>query len=363
MTHRRVTPVLVPALTSALALSFFPTAASGADTDRTPASVGPGSSYVALGDSFSSGTGTRASTDPDCYKSPYGYPQLLADAHDMTLSYEACGGAVTADVHNNQVQALSPDTDYVTMTIGGNDLGFASTITQCALPGWLSNCDGKINEGLNLLRGGLGARYDALFADIATRAPSADVVIGNYPRLFNGTDCNAGTFFSASEMSRLNAAVDELSGLIQQRTHAAGFRFVDSRPAFMGHAVCDSTEWINGLSWPINESFHPNRAGNVGYADVFWPGTSSAGALSTMGGSSLDARSAEAAPSLREQADAVLAMELDSTSHLQAAREAGVPAGQVKKLVAQLRSSNPAVVQRGLDGLQALDQEFEASRG
>ena len=356
MTRRRVTLPLTLSLTGALALGLGAAAPVGAS-----APPAPGSSYVALGDSFSAGTGTRASTD-DCYRSPYGYPALLAQAHGLDLDYQACSGAAIPDVHAHQLQALSPDTDYVTMTIGGNDLGYAEVITQCALPGWLSNCDGKINQALNVLRTQLPARYDVLFAEIGDRAPAAQVVVGSYPRLFNGRDCNLATFFSSSEMSRLNAATDELAGVIRDRTTAAGFRYVDARPAFVGHAVCDSTEWVNGLSMPIQESYHPNRAGNTGYAEIFWPGTGAA-SMSTSATTSRSATEVDRASSLRAQADAVLAMELDSPAHLRAARAEGVPPGQVTRLVAQLRSGNPDVIERALDGLAELDRQHEAHEG
>ena len=52
---------------------------------------------------------------------------------------------------------------------------------------------------------------------------------------------------------------------------AAGFAFVDSRAAFTGQAVCSSSEWINGLSNPVSESYHPNRPGHVGYANLVEP--------------------------------------------------------------------------------------------
>lgn len=371
MTHRSVTRAPVPArsrarlplavaLTGALAatLATGGAAVSSAAVDATPAPQDEPTSYVALGDSFSSGTGTRAKVD-DCYRSPFGYPVLLADAHSLDLDYQACSGAVIADVHANQVQALGAGTDYVTMTIGGNDLGFADVITQCALPGWLSNCHGRINSSRELLHSQMGARYDGLFAEIGQRAPAADVVVGSYPRLFNGTDCNLATFFSGSEMAALNNATDELATVIQNRTLAAGFRYADPRPAFTGHAVCDSTEWVNGISWPIVESYHPNRAGNVGYADVFWPGTS---ALSTTSMTTSGTQQRSAAPGelshaeqVRAQADAVLAMDLTSGANLRAARADGVSTGSVVRLVAQLRSGDTATVERALSGLRALD--------
>jgi hypothetical protein len=83
-----------------------------------------------------------------------------------------------------------------------------------------------------------------------------------------GEDCNAGTWFSPGEQTRLNATADLLSEAIEARATSYGFAYVDPRPAFTGHAVCDDVEWINGLSFPIRESYHPNRAGQIGYADL-----------------------------------------------------------------------------------------------
>jgi hypothetical protein len=59
-----------------------------------------------------------------------------------------------------------------------------------------------------------------------------------------------------------------LSEAIEGRATSYGFAYVDPRQAFTGHAVCDDVEWINGLSFPIRESYHPNRAGQIGYADL-----------------------------------------------------------------------------------------------
>lgn len=342
-------PAVLPSVTALSALALVAAAA-------VPVQAEEPVEYVALGDSFSAGTGTRASVD-DCYRSPHGYPAVLAQAHGLQLDYQACSGADTADVHADQLGTLSADTGYVTMTIGGNDLGYASVITQCALPGWLSNCMGRINEARTILRTELPQRYDTLFAEIGDRAPSADVVIGNYPHLFNGRNCNLATFFTAAEMAELNAATDELADVIQDRTQAAGFRYVDARPAFTGHAVCDSPEWVNGLSWPIQESYHPNRAGNLGYADVFWPGTTA----SSMTTSGLPSKTAEGelghAQQVRAAADEVLAMELDSAENLRRARAEGVPPGEITRLVAQLRSGSTAVVERALTGLRQLDEQ------
>jgi lysophospholipase L1-like esterase len=238
----------------------------------TGASSAAAELYVALGDSYSSGTGTRTYFDSGCQKSVYAYPSLVDTQRPNTdLVFAACSGATTADVLNSQVNSLTANTNWVTITIGGNDAGFSSVITECALPGWLSNCDAAINTAQSFINNTLPGRLTNVYNAIKARSPNATVIVLSYPRLFMGVDCNAGTFFSASEMTRLNQTADLLRNVTQSRALAAGanFRFKDAIPPFTGHAVCSSSEWVNGLSNPIGESYHPNRTGHSsGYAPL-----------------------------------------------------------------------------------------------
>jgi lysophospholipase L1-like esterase len=235
-------------------------------------SVAAADEYVALGDSYSSGTGTRTYFHSGCQRSIYAYPELVADQVEGTeLDFVACSGAETGDVLANQVSSLASSTDWVTITIGGNDAGFADVITECALPSWFSDCHGAIDDAQEFIEGTLPGRLDDVYAAIAEDAPNAETIVLGYPRLFMGVDCNAGTFFSSSEMTRLNETADLLGDVTEERVEAAGagFQFADAIPPFIGHAVCSSEEWINGLSNPIGESFHPNRDGHSdGYAPL-----------------------------------------------------------------------------------------------
>lgn len=311
--------------------------------------------YVALGDSYSAGTGAGDSTHSDCYRSPHGYPAVIAGSQGLALDYQACSGAETSDVLNSQLGTLSADTAYVTITIGGNDLNFASVITDCALPGWMADCLGSIEDSRQIMQTELPGRLDNVYGSIAAGAPNADVRVGGYPLLFNGQDCHALTFFSATEMAELNAATHELNALTAERTGAAGFSYVDPVPAFLGHAVCDSQEWINNLSWPIVDSFHPNAAGNIGYAEVFWPGSTSA--TQSVPGQGLTGTTT---PSLRERADLVLAMELTSPENLVLAEEAGIDTDLLVALEADLLSTDRATVEQALAQLTALDRAHAA---
>ncbi len=251
-TVRRIAPALV--VLAALAV------AAPAQADN----------YVALGDSYSSGTGTRSYTlNSTCQRGVYAYPYLVAQARANTsLNFVACSGATTTDVMNSQISAVVSSTNIVTITIGGNDAGFSSVVTKCAEP--FVSCTGEIATAQNYIANTLPGKYNTVFSAIKSRAAAgAKVVVLGYPRLFMGVDCNAGTFFSTDEMTKLNATADQLKNVEAARAAAYGFTFKDVIPAFTGHAVCSSTEWLNGLSNPIGDSYHPNRTGHSsGYAPL-----------------------------------------------------------------------------------------------
>jgi hypothetical protein len=163
----------------------------------------------------------------------------------------------------------------VSYTIGGNDAGFSSVITECAQPWWSSDCNGAIDSAQAYINNTLPGRLDLVNNKIKSLSPTAQVIVLDYPRLFNGEDCNAGTWFSPAEETRLNQTADMLRDRLSQAATRAGanFLFRDVIPPFIGHAVCDgggasSTEWINGLSNPVGESYHPKT---TGHANGYYP--------------------------------------------------------------------------------------------
>jgi len=231
-------------------------------------------SYVALGDSYSSGTGTRSYLDDgtSCQRSVYAYPSLIAAAKGYALNFRACSGAKVADVRSTQLGALSSTTSYVTISVGGNDAGFSKVLTTCAEPGWMSDCNGAIDKAQAYIRNTLPGSLTSLYGDIRARAPYAKVVVVGYPHVFDGEDCNAATWFSPTEESRLNATADLLDTKTSAAASAAGFAFSNPTNRFRGHAVCDDVEWLNGLSNPVSESYHPNRSGHSsGYTYLVSP--------------------------------------------------------------------------------------------
>ena len=235
----------------------------------------PPPSYVALGDSYSSGVGTRSyiADGTSCQRSVYAFPSLIAAAKGYALNFRACSGAKVSDVTSTQLSALSASTSYVTISVGGNDAGFTSVITTCAEPAWLSDCNGAVSKAQGYLKNTLpGSLLATLYSSIRAKAPNAKVVVVGYPRLFNGEDCNALTWFSPSDESLLNATADLMNSKLSAAAASAGFAFANPTTRFLGHAVCGNPEWLNGLSNPISESYHPNRTGHAsGYTPLVSP--------------------------------------------------------------------------------------------
>ncbi|MBC7633271.1 SGNH/GDSL hydrolase family protein [Aeromicrobium sp.] len=230
-----------------------------------PGAHAAGGSYVALGDSYASGTGTGSyiADGSSCQRSVYAYPTLIAAAKGYALNFRACSGAKISDVSSGQLSALSTSTTRVTISVGGNDAGFSDVLTECAMPAWSSDCAGAVASAQSYIRNTLPAALSTLYASIKSKAPNAKVVAVGYPRIFNGEDCNAFTWFSPDDESRLNATADLIDSTTSAAASAKGLSFVNPIGAFVGHAVCDNVEWLNGLSNPISESYHPNRAGHA----------------------------------------------------------------------------------------------------
>jgi len=253
---RRLTISVIAALIAVLAVEVAATAGQAAEPE-----------YVALGDSYASGLGTREyyEASGDCRRSPHAHPVAVAAGLDAALTFKACADATVADV-TAQLGALDRGVDYVSVQVGGNDAGFKRVLIECAKPAWAQDCKGAVRQARAIIAEQLPERLTRLYAAIDQRSPAASVVVVGYPRIFSDEDCNAGTWFSAGDRDLLNETADILNRRIAVQAAAAGFSYVNPTSAFLGHAVCDSPEWVNGLSHPVSESYHPNRAGQDAYA-------------------------------------------------------------------------------------------------
>jgi hypothetical protein len=273
--------------------------------------------YAALGDSFSSGQGAPQgippyrTDNPACYRSEKAYPFLLADAgaeFPAPTEFVACGGATIENVTGGyqakpqkekgealtQLQRLEASVqeggqfDRVTISIGGNNVGFASIAELCAS---IRNCNASEVEALtgpivslpgilellpvllkvisssdSSLEADTMARIDELgdpnklrvlyteIADKLTGGDASKVYVLGYPRLFSDAMsvglCGGLTeaLWESSERDFMNRAADRLNCVIARAASEAGAKFIDVRPEFKDHGACSSkTAYINGL--------------------------------------------------------------------------------------------------------------------
>ncbi len=242
-------------LGAALAL----TGAGVANADSSVAAV----DYVALGDSYSSGV-AGSYDGSSCKRSSRAYPALWAAANSpSSFDFAACSGARTGDVTGSQLGRLNASTDLVTISIGGNDAGFADVMTTCVLQSE-ATCLSRIATARAYVDSTLPGRLDSVYTAIRSKSPSAQVVVLGYPRFYQlGGGCLAG--LSEKERSAINGASDHLNTATAKRAADHGFTFGDVRTTFAGHEICSGNAWLHSVNWlNIGESYHPTAAGQSG---------------------------------------------------------------------------------------------------
>ncbi|WP_367324254.1 SGNH/GDSL hydrolase family protein [Streptomyces sp. HUAS ZL42] len=239
-------------------------ALTGATTAQAsqPAATG---GYVALGDSYSSGVGAGSyiSSSGDCKRSTKAYPYLWKAAHSpSSFTFAACSGARTDDVLASQLGGLGSSTGLVSITVGGNDAGFADVMTTCVLQSD-SACISRINTAKAYVDSTLPGKLDKVYAAITTKAPGAHVVVLGYPRFYKlGTTCLG---LSETKRKAINDAADYLDTAIAKRAADHGFAFGDVRTTFTAHEICSGSSWLHSVNWlNIGESYHPTASGQSG---------------------------------------------------------------------------------------------------
>ncbi|KWV30285.1 lipase [Micromonospora rifamycinica] len=237
-----------------------------------PAQAAPSDRYVALGDSYASGVGADSYTSESgaCQRSTNAYPALY-NTNVKPASYKsvACSGATTTDVVNNQLSALTSTTTLVSVTIGGNDVGFTSIMSTCVLQGE-SQCVAAVQAAENKARAELPGKLATVYRGIRSRAPSARVVVVGYPVFYQlGTVCVGLT---ATSRAKINEGINLVDDLTRTAATSAGFTFADVRSVFVGHQLCSYGEkWLHALNFVnLGVSYHPTAAGQSGgYYPVF----------------------------------------------------------------------------------------------
>lgn len=247
-------------LTSAASAITLAAAAIAATSGAAQAASG---GYVALGDSYSSGVGAGSyiSDSGNCKRSTKAYPELWEAAHDpSSYTFAACSGATTGDVKSDQLGSLSSGTSLVSITVGGNDVGFSSVMTTCVTKSD-SACKAAVDDAEAKMENTLPGALDSVYDAIHGKAPNAHVVVLGYPLLYHITSSYCPGL-SRTKHEALNGGADKLDDTIKQAATDHGFTFSDVRDEFDGHELCTGDGWLHSVTYPIESSYHPTAKGH-----------------------------------------------------------------------------------------------------
>lgn len=173
----------------------------------------------------------------------------------------------------------------VTLTAGGNDVGFADVMGYCAerrrVAADPAPCRdrfrGTVDAAIRRVgQGGSGTdnNLPVLYAAVRERAPRAEVFVLGYPRFFRAEPQNSCSFdggtrqFTVGDMLWINEETRKLNSLIEADAGAAGLHYVDVYNAFEGHELCTGTPHLNGIEAGTRGAFHPNVEGHADLAAV-----------------------------------------------------------------------------------------------
>ena len=257
-------------------------------------SVGAGgasaANWAGLGDSYAAGPliPDQQLNPLGCLRSDRNFAHLAAAALGRSLADVSCSGAKTDDMtapqdvtpgpNPPQFDALTTDTQIVTLQIGGNDIGFTSILENCATANPFAHpCRDKyVVNGHDTLADKIAAtapKVAAVLQGIHARSPSARVFVVNYAAILpeTGSGCWPQVPIAFSDVSYLRGVEKNLNAMLAQQAAANGARIVDDYTASIGRDACksSSTRWVEPLV-PANAAapFHPNARGEAGIATV-----------------------------------------------------------------------------------------------
>lgn len=218
-------------------------------------------------------------------RSAVNYAHLVAarlgcDLVDVTFS-----GATTAHVVNQpqrgappQVDALNGTEELVTITIGGNDVGYVPMLLAAGLPRWTKNLPvlGKaVRDQLDVAARDraldrLGEAMTVVGSELRRRAPSARVFFVDYLTLLPPAGAPA-TPYSSEHLELGRRIADTLERKTEEAALATGCELIRAGAASREHHAWSQHPWTTGFGFPLPgraAPLHPNATGMQAVADL-----------------------------------------------------------------------------------------------
>jgi lysophospholipase L1-like esterase len=230
-------------------------------------SVREGSTYVAMGDSYTAAAGVPEVVHAGCGRSSVNYPTLVAGELGLELTDVSCSGAATANlaagqqtvtgVMPPQLDALTEDTDYVTIGIGGNDENFLGLLFTTCLSVRDPDPDGSLCRdamnagGTDVLKASVAVIQDQVtsaLAEIRDRAPDARIVLVGYPQLVPADGSCDILPLTPDDADYFRGLMADLGAATEAAAAEAEVEYVDVLAASEGHDICAGEDaWVSGV--------------------------------------------------------------------------------------------------------------------
>jgi len=234
--------------------------------------------YVALGSSYAAGIGLgeRISASPMvCMRTSGGYPSRVATQQSLKLVDMTCSGSTTAHILDGgqifqppQLAAIHPGTRLVTITSGGNDVGYIGDLTVTAgnfgpLGKWIY---GEVKPAEARDYTSVTRNLIEIAKRVRKAAPAAKIVIVNYPAVLPPTGSCAALGVDDRQATISREVARRLETATRDAAQLARATFVDAAAASAGHDACSATPWVYGAKPQKGTAFHPNEAGAAAIA-------------------------------------------------------------------------------------------------
>jgi len=248
--------------------------------------------YVALGSSFAAGPGISPVVDVHAGRSGRNYPHVLAGLLGVQLTDATVSGATTSTILDTpqqtmtgvrippQLQSLPQTADLVTVTAGGNDLGYARSMLFTAWnnvqPGGpiaeilgADFADGIPVPGVRDI-GRAAAGLTEIVERARARAPKARVLLVDYLTVVGDrTAPGPGIPFEREHIDAFRVIQTALEAAYTLAAQQSGAELVAVSRASHDHALGSDDPWVSPFTQDLNEmgsSFHPNATGMAAVA-------------------------------------------------------------------------------------------------
>jgi lysophospholipase L1-like esterase len=250
-------------LLCAVAVLFLTWGALAADTAQ----------YVAMGSSYAAGPGILpmvAGSPLRCARSTLDYAHVLARLRTLSLVDVTCSAATTFDVLHAgqysqpaQLDAVTPQTQLVTVTIGGNDVFYMANLIglscdRSAAAACKVAPDAEVEARFAMLPDSLRQ----IVAGARMRSPAVRVVFVTYFTVLPESGTCDRVALTAEQADHMRGVAARLAKITRQVAKESGSGLLDLGMLSRGHNACSKDPWVLGARREPGSfipPFHPTQ--------------------------------------------------------------------------------------------------------